>query len=161
MTFTVTWEPRICRRTERTGDWVSGRVACFKSFMFLPRFHTLSLWATSYARTRAMSREGPLHLAVHYTKNTTYRVTIRLYSNLTERVRLGPAHAFPPGFRRLSASSRQAFHRVLHKPSRRLSSENPRLSHKFYAHFSYEKSSTKRRAFSSAFSCDFRKIRAG
>ena len=105
-------------------------------------------------------KQDPQHLVVSLHKQHYISRNYRFYSNLTDHFRLGPAVPFPPVFRRLSASSRQAFHRLLHRLQHALSRENPRLSHKFYAHFSYEKSAIKARAFSSAYSCEFRRAEA-
>jgi hypothetical protein len=124
--------------------------------MLLPRFLALSLWATSYARPSAMSRETPQHLVVLAGKNTISSVTIRFCSNLAYCVRKGPARPFPRTFRRLSASSRQPFHRLLHRGGHRVSFENSQVSHNFYDEFSCEKSACIERSFSSAFSCFFR-----
>ena len=128
--------------------------------MLLPRFLALSLWATSYARPSAMSRETPQHLVVLAGKNTISCVTIRFCSNLDRSVRKGSSSSFPPSFRWLSASSRQPFHRLLHRDGRRVSFENPRVSHNFYDEFSCEKSARIERSFSSAFSCFFRNAAA-
>lgn len=160
MTFTVTWYPRIWSRTERTGGWFAGRVSCFKSFIVLPHFLALSLWPTSYARPSTMSSRHPNILWYLPTNNTICCVTIRVCNKLRIHVRLGSAGAFPPCFRRLSATSRQPFHRLLHRPAHPDFLGNPHVLHRICDDLSCAKSADKRSTFSSAFSCDFRPRRA-
>ena len=101
-----------------------------------PSLPRVVVCATSYARTPAMSIEGPQHLVVRVRKNTISCVTIRICSNLVRShgwARQGP---FPPRFRRLSASSRQSFHRLLHRAVHRDSLGNPSVLHRICDDFS-------------------------
>ena len=114
-------------------------------------------WATSYARTSMMSSRHHYILWSLARKNTTSCVSIRICSNLRIDARLGPVSVFsaavPPLIRQFSTGFPQGFAQArIHA----IPQEIHRFSTGFAHGFRMRNQQSNARAFSSAFSCDFR-----
>lgn len=129
--------------------------------MVLPRFlhdvvvaHNLRS-TPGYVKRPTPTSCGVLHKEHYIERNYSH------LQQLNEVGQLGSAVPFPRAIHRLSASSRQAFHRVLHRAVLRDSLGNSLLLHRIQYAFSCANSTVIHCRFSSAFSCVFREKRSG